>query len=265
MTSSGKTISSEKVGYNFSQAAFSYERAAKIQREAAVRLVDFMDASLPRGFRPETVIELGAGTGFVTKRLVLAFEGAKILVTDISDEMLGICRRKIFSMTGRNDEWMLDFEMLDFNEDFEIAPDCGLVVSGLSFQWAADLRSLISRICAGLPSGGYLAFSILLEGSLDEFRSLFEDAGVEYPVPPHPELRDIREFCAEFADVRTESYTLSSSHSGIRAFLQSLRNIGAVNPGLSKIQPGKMKRILSAATRGEFTASYHIANMVCRK
>ncbi|HPN83739.1 MAG TPA: methyltransferase domain-containing protein [Victivallales bacterium] len=265
MSSCAKKIYSDKVGKNFSQAAFSYERAAFVQRSAAERLADFISQNIPSDFHPRLVMELGAGTGFMTRKIILRFTGAKFLITDISDDMLGICRRKIFAMTGKKEAWRIEFELLDFNTDFEIQPDCDLMVSGFSFQWADDISNLMGRIYEKLPKGAILAFSMLQDGSLRQLRDLFAKLGIEYPVPKHPSMSEIRKFCGDFSIIKTEEYSVTSSHSSLRAFLQALKNVGAINPGLSKIQPSKLKKIISEAQKGEFKATYEIVNMMCRK
>ncbi len=266
MNFSSKKISSEKVGYNFSQAAFSYERAAAIQREAAGKLFAFMQAKLPDGFSPRTIFELGAGTGFFTKRIIPFFPKAKILITDISDEMLFICRRKIASMTGYTDQLAIEFEILDFNCEFEFPPQCDLVVSALSFQWAENLPDLIMRIYSKLPQNAFLLFSILSDGSLIEFRNLFKSIKVDYPVPPHYKEEELQKMLSVFSNIQIESYNLKSTHSGIIPFLKSLKNVGAVNPNTSElIKPGDMKKIINAAPKREFTVTYRITNLLCRK
>ncbi len=265
MNSCVKKILSEKVESNFSLAAFSYERAAHVQKAAASKLVDFISQLHQHRFHPRLIMELGAGTGFVTRKIIPCFCGAKFLVTDISDEMLDICRRNVFSMTGKKEEWMIEFELLDFNSDFEIPSDCNMLISGFSFQWAEDMGNLIKRVFRQLPNGAFLAFSVLCDGSLKELRDLFEKVGADYPVPPHPTACEIRKYCEDFSIFQSEEYHTTSSHSSLCAFLQSLRNVGAVNPGFAKIQPGKMKQIISGAPNGEFKVRYEIMNVLCQK
>lgn len=265
MNSLSKKISSEIVAYNFSQAAYSYERAARIQRESAGRLFDFMQKNLPPNFYPKTIFELGAGTGFFSKRIIQYFPDARFLISDISDEMLFICRRKIASMTGYTDESAIEFQILDFNSDFDLPPKYELIVSALSFQWAENLPDLVMRLHSKMSPNSILLFSILTDGSLAEFRQIFKSANIEYPVPPHYKEEELCKILSIFSTRQSESYQLKSNHSGIIQFLKSLKNIGAVNPGLSKLKPKDMKRIISNAPKSEFSVSYNISNFLCKK
>ncbi|HRR05953.1 MAG TPA: methyltransferase domain-containing protein [Victivallales bacterium] len=265
MTFSKNKILSEQVARNFSKAAFSYERAAKIQRDAAKKLFDFMQNNLPPNFTPNMIVELGAGTGFLTKLIVPNYTGTKILITDISEEMLYICRRKIASMTGYTDKWMIEFELLNFNADFEFPHDCGLVISGLSFQWAENLKDLIEKIYIKIKNGGFLCFSIITRGSLIELRQIFDLAAVRYPVPNHYDEEEIQKILSIFPEQKFETYSVEKRHPNIIQFLSSLKNVGAINPGNSRLTPIEMRKIFKLAPKGEFKVTYKISNFLCKK
>ena len=58
-------LAKSAIGANFSAAAATYDGWAAVQAPAAQKLVD----SLPPGFVPGTALDVGCGTGSLTRRL----------------------------------------------------------------------------------------------------------------------------------------------------------------------------------------------------
>jgi malonyl-CoA O-methyltransferase len=262
--SSETAISSDKVERNFSKAALSYERAALVQRLAAAELLEFFYGNIPHGFVPSRILELGCGTGFITDQILSAYPNAEFLAADISDDMLRICRNKIFLKNSPPKNSRIEFEILDFNTDFNFG-EFDLIISGLSFQWADDIQALIGRTYSNLVDGGLLCFSTLGKGSFRELRKKFSSAGEKYPIPEYPDICEFRRFAAKFSSFISEEKPRAVRHLSLVDFLRSLKNTGAVNPAVDMIRLSKLRKIMSEASDTPFECFYNIYNILCVK
>lgn len=95
------------------------------------------------------VIDLGCGTGELTRRLADALPGSDVLGIDNSPEMLA--RTAEFARPG------LRFERGDIKE---VAGQFDLVFSHAAIHWVDGHQTLIPRLLAMLPPGGQLAVQI---------------------------------------------------------------------------------------------------------
>ena len=69
----------------FEKAASSYDAAAVLQQEVANRLVERMGYM---SMKPRSILDAGAGTGFVSQLLASRFPKAKIAALDLAFNML---------------------------------------------------------------------------------------------------------------------------------------------------------------------------------
>src|SRR5690625_1361438 len=103
-------MSRTKVSRHFSKASSVYEEHATLQRDVARRLANSLKPwtlTLPSG----PVLELGAGTGFFSRELAELLPERKLIVTDISDEMLER-NRHLFEEGNLNTD-KVEFRQLD--------------------------------------------------------------------------------------------------------------------------------------------------------
>ncbi len=139
-----------------------YDRFQKIDYGA---FVEFYKALFHRaGVTPETVLDLGCGSGAVT--LLLAKEGFDVIGVDISPDMLAIARSKA-------DAENLDILFLNMDMcAFEIPEPVDCVVSALDcvnyLEDSDELRAAFECVYGSLKPGGIFIFDINSEYKLRE-------------------------------------------------------------------------------------------------
>lgn len=151
------TIDKQKVAKHFNRAAKSYDAAAIVQRDMAQRLLSL----LPDGFDARNILEIGCGTGLLTRLLSQHFPTAHFTVNDLCPTMCDMASQAIAQpavcMVG-------DAERLDFPGTYD------LITSAAAIQWFSNLPDFLSHIEASLNDGGIMLFSTFGSDNLKELR-----------------------------------------------------------------------------------------------
>jgi len=108
-------------------------------------------AMIRRAPRPR-IVDLGCGTGRLTRRLHAELQAAETIGIDRSKRMLAAARAG-GETTG------LRFELLDIRE-FEARDEYDIVFSNAAFHWVEDHAALVARLANALRPGGQLVFQI---------------------------------------------------------------------------------------------------------
>lgn len=234
------------VAARFSEAAQRYEQAALIQKEAALRF----DAWLARQIKaePESIAEIGCGTGLLTRLLHQRYPRARLHATDLAPAMVDSCRASLPATQN------LQFSVRDGRvARFDPAPDW--VVSAMCFQWFDPLQAVLEH---HLATSRVLAFSILLDGSFGAWRAAHERAGIKPGLHACPNYEQLLQMCARLGacGMRSERITIKEHHASGLSFAHSLRAIGADQPRAGHT-PVSLKPVLRQLERG-FDADYEI-------
>ncbi|MBN2301929.1 MAG: methyltransferase domain-containing protein [Lentisphaerae bacterium] len=148
----------DSMAARFSAAASTYDHSADIQRQTAKKVMNLMS-----GFAAAVnVIEIGCGTGILTRLLIKRFPSARIECVDISDAMIRVACDRIGS--GEN----VIFSTLDIGEK---SAQFDLAVSNAALHWMVPLKTAFAKLNAVLCDGAHIAFSIMLDGTLAELKS----------------------------------------------------------------------------------------------
>ena len=208
------------VADNFGQKARDYIKYAKVQRKAAEYLVSMIDDILPELEGP--YLELGAGTGFVTQPLVEKLPPGDFAITDISDEMLAICREVLTIPDTIKAEYLI-------KDAEEPLPEStyGLIATAMTAQWFDDLKSTFQGYLNALKPNGLLVYSYLDEQCFPEWKALCAESGIPFTgntLPSSAPLSiDTSKFCWEYASNEMMSETFESPAE----FFRNLKRIGA--------------------------------------
>lgn len=261
--------SSRQVHERFGRAAKHYEQHAVVQKQSAMqmghRIAERFQASELRAG-----LELGCGTGFLTRELVSLFPNATWMVTDISPQMLAECRLNV----PRDPS--VSFQILDGNhvdagtDPFKSMQAFDLICSNLTFQWFQDLPKTVGNLSDLLANGGQLIFNVLGSGSFQPWRWAYEQNS-DAPQPPQFLSKSSVEACLLAALEQTSANlkwqthvtTIKQTHNGLRGFFKSLKQIGANTNvwNAEAEQTGARFRWLRHASQEPVTMNYEIINV----
>jgi malonyl-CoA O-methyltransferase len=213
-----------KRGFNCSSQADGQSWNHNIGEELLARL-DYIKIA------PQRILDLGAGSGQLTKALQKRYPKAEVIGCDLAECHM----QKAQKQRG----WFSKTEYLTAN--FTALPfakhSMDLVFSNLALYWAEDLKLVIAEIARVLKPGGVLLFSSLGPDSLLELRQSFAEvdslphvnifldmhdigdsllsAGLKDPV------MDVERQKLSYPDVKTLCRTLKAS--GNRNYLKDRR------------------------------------------
>lgn len=158
-------IDKNEVIAGFSRAAKTYDAWALPQQQIAARLIEL----LPPGQVDGAILDLGCGTGCLTRLLRRRYPLARIIAVDIAPGMIDQCARAF------EDDGKVELHVADA-EHFVAASPCQLVLSSSSFQWFADRKAALGNAVMSLAEGGRFAMAVPVSGTLRELSESFEAA-----------------------------------------------------------------------------------------
>ena len=147
----------------FDSFAASYDLHAVSQRAFAARVAKFI-----RPEPGEAVLELGAGTGALT-RCLLAWTAGPIKATDVSQAMLQLGRQAVPQA-----EWA---ELDAFSGSI---PASSLQISSGLLQWAPEPARVLQAWKRALKPGGRMAHAFPCEPCLVEWRALAPESPLHW-------------------------------------------------------------------------------------
>lgn len=241
----------QRIGDAFS-AARDYDHHARVQHHVAQRLAARI-AALPLA-ADARVLEIGCGTGFLTRALADRDLGGEWLVTDLSPIMLDRARRRLGARPG----WR--YAVLDGEHG---TPDgrFDLICSSMTMQWFDDLDAAVGRMLGWLRPGGRLAFTTLAAGTFAEWRAAHEAEGLAAGTQPFPTAARIAALHAEaqLAPPRIDRYV--EQHDSARDFLLALKAIGAGTAAREHrpLPAPALRRVMQRLEAAGTTATYEVA------
>jgi len=224
----------------FEKAATSYDAAAVLQQEVAIRLVERMGLM---SMKPVSILDAGSGTGFISQLLAERFPKAKITALDLAFNML----KQAKSKRTFKQRWNKQFTFV--NAEVESLPfadaSVELVISGLTLQWCQDLPKVFKEFKRVLAPGGLLLFSTFGPDTLTELRQSWAEVDDLPHVNAFPDMHDVGDALLQsgFADPVMDMEMLTVTYKDVKTVMSDLKQIGAHNvmQGRSHNMTGKTK------------------------
>lgn len=197
---------SKLIKNQFKKSLDKYEQNAVVQALMADKLIE----KLPRNLYTR-VLELGCGSGVLTKRLVKNIFYNKYYANDIVE------KSKIYIDTILKDYIFLggNAQRLQVNGNFD------LIISNAMFQWFTNLEKALEYYQKKLAKGGTIAFTTFAPDNFKEIRDL-TGLSLEYK-----SLEEIREISQKFFDViYLENFDYTMTFTNPLEILAHMKNTG---------------------------------------
>lgn len=152
---------------SFERASTSYDASSSLQARIAGELLERLEVFR---FTPTRVLDLGSGTGRVTRELKRRYPRARVIALDIAAGMLREARRHLWPWR-RFDRVCGDALRLPLKDG-----SIDLIFSNLMLQWCEPLDVTLAEVRRVLKSSGFFAFSTFGPGTLTELRSAWAEA-----------------------------------------------------------------------------------------
>ena len=225
------------VRQRFSAAAPTYDAHARVQNAVAAKLVRL----IPSSNSVAHILEVGCGTGALTRHLLGSFPQATVDAIDISPKMIETACRN-FSAAPTIHWHVADARNFHGRNLYE------LITSNCALHWVDPLLEGLHNLAQRLKSGGQFTFSIMLDGTLHELREarlrVAPDKQPEGRLPRLSEVIDSLELsgCSvleSLEETELESYPSATD------FLRAIHDMGVTG--------GAVSRALTPLTRGELS------------
>jgi len=249
----------------FDRASTSYDAAAALQERVRNELLSRLD-DLKQA--PQSILDLGAGTGHATRALKRRYPQALTVAADIASGML--IRAKAQS------RWLRRFERVRadaYSLPFR-AGSFDLVFSSLMLQWCDDLDAVFAEISRVLKPGGVLLFSTFGPGTLAELRDAWgaSDAPgnhVNHFFDPHALGSALMH--ARLAEPVLDVDRIVVDYPDVLTLMRELKAIGAHNVTAGRARGLTGRKRLAAMTQayeqrrrgGRLPATYEIIHAIC--
>jgi malonyl-CoA O-methyltransferase len=249
------TIDKRLVRRSFERAAASYDSAAFLQQEIGDRLVERLD--LVR-LQPGTILDVGAGTGYVAHALQQRYQDSQVVVSDIAAAMLQQARRRVLggslgvglvARVGRLTAGLFGaaapFSFVAADAEALPLADASvdLLVSNLALQWCPDLDAAFAEFRRVLRSEGLLMFTTFGPDTLKELRAAWAQLDQRSHVNAFIDMHDIGDALmrAGLSEPVMDVEIMTVTYPGVLPLMKDLKAIGAhnVNAGRPRGMTGR--------------------------
>lgn len=236
------------VSKRFSRGAKAYSERASVHRRIAAELVEH----LPKDLQPKRILDLGCGSGFLTKALHTRFLESEIVGVDAAPEMVRFAEE--LQLGPR-----VTFAVGDARS-VEIPGSFDLICSASALHWMRPFDTLFGRIrlLAQTPTTTFAA-AIMMERTLDELHTLkselFGAHSNEWRLPGDVEIKN---------DLRRAEFDLNSSSicdyreefESATSFVRSLHSLGFTARQPEPLSLDERPRLLSRNKLSQLISAY---------
>lgn len=240
----------DKVRQAFGGAASTYEAAAVLQREVNDRLLGRLDYIR---LRPESVLDLGAGTGGGSIALQKRYPRARVWALDFAQPMLLELKRRT-GFWRRPRPVCANAEALPFRDN-----SMELIFSSLTLQWCADLTAVFGECRRVLKPGGAFLFATLGPDTLRELRDSWAAVDGMSHVNTFVDMHNVGDLlvAAGFADPVLDVERITMTYRDLMKMLRELKQLGA-NTVLGRHANGLTGKHRFAAMRETYKRHYAV-------
>ncbi len=255
-------LDKRKIRQSFAVASAGYDGSARLQRQVGLALLNRVD----RVTKNDIVVDIGCGTGFLTRQFLSRFDCQKMFAVDIALPMIAATRQKTIS--NRLACICADAESIPFAEETVDA-----IVSNLALQWCHALPAVFEGFYDSLKENGRLVFATFGPSTLQELKMAWATVDDYSHVNEFYDLALIKRFLsgAGFQQIELESITYRCAYPSVMALMKELKGLGAhnvtVNRNKKPTTRSQLQQMMMAypANGFEIIASYEIIFATAKK
>lgn len=252
-------LDKRRVRLSFSRAAATYDEAAVLQREIGARMLDRLTFIK---HIPETILDLGAGTGHEARGLADMYRGARVIAMDLAWSMLRHAK------WGRL-PWRRPRAVCGDMEAIPLADDSvDMIFSNLALQWCREPALVFSEMRRVLRPGGFILFSSFGPDTLKELRASWQAVDGLTHVNHFVDLHDVGDAMmhAGLAEPVMDSERLTLTYMEVIDLMRDLKHIGAHNMNAGRARgltgKGRLSSLINAyeafRVDGRLPATYEV-------
>lgn len=229
-------INKELLKKHFSKNAVNYDNYAVVQKRMANELIKIINPYKNNFSDRLKILEVGCGTGYLTRSIINAFPNARITAVDIASGMIDICRKNIVK---ENVDFLCeDIEEVTLNDEFDI------IVSNATFQWLNNFEKTLKKLCSLLKKDGIICFSTFGSNTFNELHISYNKAKEKLKIANDTKpgqtfynLEDLSDLCISSLGhkgilnftIKTKEFNQIEYFKSVKEFLCSVKKIGANN------------------------------------
>ena len=213
---------------NFNSASSNYDDNAFLQNEIANRLAEKLKVI---SIKPQTIIDLGSGTGFLGNKTAEIFPNANLVCVDFAQKSL--------LKNPQNLKVCADAYELPFASN-----SVDFIVSNLMMQWCPDLKTLFNECFRVLKPQGLFLFTTFGPDTLKELKRSWSAVDSSAHVNNFIDMHDIGDQMLQsgFQSPIMEMENITLTYEKVLDLMHDLKSIGAQNvSNRSKTLTGKTK------------------------
>ncbi len=203
----------------FDRAAKHYDEYAIVQQEIGERLFERLQFIR---LNPETILDLGAGTGFLLPKLRAAFPQSAITAIDVSKESL--------KQAAKNHPTIdCDFVQADANHLPFPDNSFDLVISNVMLPWSHDMMATFASALRVLKKNGLLIFTTVVLDTLKELRRAFATVDAQDHVNAFYDMHEIGDAMVQvgLADPVVDMEYLTVTYKNLSRLFEDLKKTGS--------------------------------------
>ncbi|EAZ88502.1 methyltransferase domain-containing protein [Crocosphaera chwakensis] len=234
----------EKIAQNFSKGVANYLFHSQVQKQCADKLLQIAQNysdSIPKG----SILEIGCGTGFVTRGLIEQFPNNFKDIIDISDEMLKYCAKNL--QIPEQQKELIQFRTMDGEQIKEDENTYAAIISSFTIQWFQDIINSLNRLINTLQPQGVLLVSFPNNQSFPEWKRMCDDLSLPFTRNQLPNTEElIQKLSIPPHKIYIYEEQVTMTYKNAADFFKSLKIIGAgCNLKQEKLSIPQMKKLIN--------------------
>ncbi len=223
----------------FGRAAATYDSAAVLQSEVRTRLLERLQ--LVRD-APQTILDLGAGTGFASRELKKRFRNSEVIALDFALPMLQQARRRqsVFRRFGRVCASAIALPLRDNSIDW--------CVSNLMLPWSDVPDPIFAAVNRVLKPNGLFSFTTFGPDTLHELRNAWAKVDRGPHVHRFIDMHDLGDALlrAGFAEPVMDVERIVLTYDQLPQLFRELKQTGSTTATLGRIRHLGSRELLRA-------------------